>query len=401
VQNGWYIDDELADLRRAVEEQNQLLRERKAGPHDLRPSDERPGSRYVGPGADASLAEHLANGGTLTTALPAHKSVRPHEGIGAVMTKALAEGTASSGGWLVPPGVAEEVMGMIRARSAVMRLGPRVVPVGKSLSVTSISTSATAYYIAENAAIPVSEPTFAQVPLLIPKELAALVPVSNRLLRDAAVSPSVEKVLREDLAEIMALRQDLAFIQGTGTGGEPLGIRNATGLTPAPSMGTNGRAPTFDDLKDVVASLRAQNAPFRNPGWIFHPRTISTLEKLKDTTGRYLADAGLLTFETTGGGGTLLNFPFVTTTQIPMNVTAGTSSDTSYIVFGSDWQEAWVGENELLTIEASLDASYSPDGGATWVSAWQNRQTLFRAVAAHDFALRRPQLFTVMTGVRP
>lgn len=46
-------------------------------------------------------------------------------------------------------------------------------------------------------------------------------------------------------------------------------------------------------------------------------------------------------------------------------------------------------------------AAYTPDGGTTWVSAFQNRQTLFRAVACHDFALRRPSLFSVMTGVRP
>ena len=66
---------------------------------------------------------------------------------------------------------------------------------------------------------------------------------------------------------------------------------------------------------DSVAVLRSANAPFLNPGWVFHPRLLSTLQKLKDTTDRYLQEAGLLTFSATGGGGTLLGFPFVTTTQ--------------------------------------------------------------------------------------
>ena len=132
----------------------------------------------------------------------------------------------------------------------------------KSLSVTSISTGATAYYVGENAAIPTSEPTFAQAPLLVPKELAALVPVSNRLLRDAAESPSVEQVLREDLAEILSLRLDLGFIQGTGTGGEPTGIKNVAGLTAAPSLGPNGAVLDFDVLKSLVNNLRLANAPF-------------------------------------------------------------------------------------------------------------------------------------------
>lgn len=55
---------------------------------------------------------------------------------------------------------------------------------------------------------------------------------------------------------------------------------------------------------------RAAPAPFERPGWIFHPRIISTLEKLKDAQRRYLAGAGLPTFDATGGGGTLLGFPF-------------------------------------------------------------------------------------------
>jgi hypothetical protein len=46
------------------------------------------------------------------------------------------------------------------------------------------------------------------------------------------------------------------------------------------------------------------------------------------------------------------------------------------------------------------DASYSPDGGVTHISAWQQRQTVFRALSAHDFALRRPEFFSVMEGVR-
>ena len=321
-------------------------------------------------------------------------------GIAATMTKALAEGTPSAGGHLVPVEVSDDIMRQVRARSAVMRAGPRVVQVKKELDVTSIASGSTAYYVAENAAIPVSEQTFAQQALLRPKELAALVPISNRLLRDAAQSPDVESVIRSDMSEVLALRADLAFLRGTGTGNEPLGIRNVVGLTPAPSLGSNGRTPTFDDLMDVVAAMRAQNAPFMRPGWIFHPRLLSTLEKVKDSTGRYLRDAGLLTFDELGGGGTLLGFRFWTTTQIPINVTTGTSTDTTEIYFSSDWEECWVGEEQSLEIEVSGEASYD-SGGGVWVSAFQNRQHLFRAVTTHDIALRRPQFFSVMTGVRP
>ena len=158
------------------------------------------------------------------------------------MTKALAEGApGSAGGYLVRQEVAADVMELLRARSAVMGLGPTVLQVAKVLGVVSLSSGATAYYVAENAAIVPSEPTFAETALLAPKALTALVPISNRLLRDAD-NPSVEEVIRRDLAEVLALRADLAFLRGTGLGGEPLGIRNKPGVV-VTTLGTGPGRP--------------------------------------------------------------------------------------------------------------------------------------------------------------
>jgi HK97 family phage major capsid protein len=366
------------------------------------------GSRFAGQAADEKTVTHLASGGTLareSRGLPegwrtVDRRSGGHEGgLAGVMRKALAVSTDSSGGYLVPAEVSRDVLMGLRARSAVMRMGPTIVPLKKSLDVLSLSTGASAVYLAENAPIPVSEQTFVQSALLTPKELAALVPVSDRLLRDADDNPSIEQIVRTDLAEVLALRGDLAFLRGTGTGGEPRGIRNTPGLTPPPSMGTNGRQATFDDLKEVVAALRNVNAPFSRPGWVFHPRTIGTLERFKDADGHYLAETGLLTFDATGGGGSLLNFPFRTTTQIPINLSVGSSSDCSEIYFSSDWTEAWVGEEDELRISVSGEATYWT--GSDWVSAFQSRQHLFRATWTHDLGLRRPSLFTCVVGVRP
>lgn len=152
--------------------------------------------------------------------------------------------------------------------------------------------------------------------MLRPKELAALVPISLRLLRDAATNPAVEEVVRRDLAEIMALRQDLAFISGLGHAqGQPLGNLNHAGLTAGPDLGVNGATPTFDNLKAMLASVRAQNAPFARAGWLFNGRLLASLETVKDSAGRYLADAGLLTFNESGAGGTLLGYPFRTSSR--------------------------------------------------------------------------------------
>lgn len=354
--------------------------------------DARTPSRFAASGASP---DHLRSLDLRTVQPP---SRRPDGITGSLKT--LAESVPGSGGYLVPTEIADEIVTLLRARSAVYRLGPTVIPVKKELAVTSLLTGATAGYVGENDRISVSEQTFGQDPLLRPKALAALVPVSNRLLRDTE-NPTVESVIRSDLAEVLALRADLAFLRGTGPDPEPIGIKNIPGLTPGPDLGPNGRQIEFDDLKDIPAALRTLNAPFNWPGWIFHPRLLNHLEKLKDADGHYIADAGLLTFDPTGGGGTLLGYPFRTTTQIPVTLTTGASHDTTDIYFSSDWQECWIGENEGLRLELSAEATYTTDNGDTWHSAWQQDQTVFRAVMTHDIGLRRPELFTVVQGARP
>jgi HK97 family phage major capsid protein len=363
----------------------------------------RSGSRFAAPGAAEDVLDTLAAGGSIQEPRGWHGTGgrmeprgqgqhgahggREREGLAVIFTKALALGTPSAGGVLVPPELHDEVVGLLRARAAVLGMPVRYpVPVTKALEIPYLSSGASAYWVAENAAIPVSEQTFDARALLAPRDLTALVPVSDRLLRDSRTSGrAVDEIVEGDLAEVLALRADLAFLHGTGAAGEPVGITQTAGTTPGPALG--GAAVTFDDLKDAVAALRAINAPFRTPGWVFNAQLLAGLEKVKTTTGEYLANAGLLEFSSSGASGTLLGFAFRTTSQ----------ADPTRIVFSSDWNELWVGEEQRLTIEASNEASYWD--GSQWVSAWQNRMHVFRAVWTIDVGLRRPELFSVMTGV--
>jgi HK97 family phage major capsid protein len=246
-----------------------------------------------------------------------------------------------------------------------------------------------------------SEQTFTETALVAPKELVGFVPISNRLLRDTD-DPGADDLIRRDLVEVLSLRADLAFIRGTGVGQEPRGIRNVSGVNVV-ELGTgNGAQATFDDLLELVGAARTANAPMGKPGWILHPNILSSLERYKSSDGHYLArGTDLLRTDPAGTGGFLLGFPFRTSTQIPANITMGTSSDTSEVYFSSDWDEAIIGEEDALRIDVSSEANYSPDGGTTWISAFQNRQSIFRATWCHDVGLRRPGLFWVVTGIRP
>src|SRR4051812_7107350 len=99
--------------------------DRLAPGHGSGEVERRSPSRWAGQGADRSYVEQIASRDYTLIDQPT-VSGRGHL---ALHLKALAEGTGTAGGVLVPREVATEVMPLLRARSAVLRLGPTVVPV--------------------------------------------------------------------------------------------------------------------------------------------------------------------------------------------------------------------------------------------------------------------------------
>ena len=294
--------------------------------------------------------------------------------------KALGEGTGSAGGFLVPEQYLGEVKDRITARAIVRRAGATVYPMATdTLNVPKVTGGATAYWIGENAQITASDETLDQLQL-VAKLLAAMVKVSNQLLSDA--SPSAEAAIRRDIAKVIALAEDNAFIAGTGTGNQPLGIINTTGVNGL-SLGANGATPTFDNIYDALYQVENNNG--LASAWVMHPRTKNTLKKIKDSTGNFIYNVAPSVKEPD----TLVGLPVYLTTQIPTNLTVGTSTDCSYILVGQ-FDEAIIGER------AGLEFSTDQSG-----TAFEYYQTWIRAIARLDFGLRTPGVFCKVTGVRP
>lgn len=319
--------------------------------------------------------------------------------------KALAESTDASGGFLVPPEWMSDVLALLRPATVVMAAGPRTIPIGKSLHSVALSAAGTVYWGTENAATPPSQESFTDTPLLAPHSLTALVPASNQLLRDTSRVglEDAERIIREDLVLIMALGMDLGFLQGSGEGGQPLGILNNGSLvdvTTRLGVATNGSFFDDDIARNIVATYRTFNLQQPRLAWFFNPILINQLEGLKDNEGRYLLESGQLTVNPDQRTGTLWKIPFYTTTQIPSNLTRGSSSAATYVAL-VDMNNLYVGESRELTLDSSSEASYTPDSGTTWINAFQNRQTLFRAEWIGDIAHRRPsQGIVVCRGIK-
>lgn len=294
--------------------------------------------------------------------------------------KALGEGTGSAGGYLVPEEHVSEVKDRITAQSVIRKAGATVYPMATdTLNIPRVSGGATAYWVGENTQITASDPTFAQVQL-VARVLAAMVKVSNQLLQDS--SGAAEAAIRRDVAKVLALAEDLAFIEGDGTSNKPLGIINTNNVNEV-TLGANGGTPTFDTIYDALYQVELNNGVAS--AWIMHPRTKNTLRKIKDSNGQYVYNVSPSLKEPDS----LVGIPVYLTTQIPINLTVGTSTDCSYIICGQ-FDEAVIGER--LGMEFAIDQSGT---------AFEYYQSWIRAISRVDFALRTPEVFCKVTGVRP
>ena len=71
--------------------------------------------------------------------------------------------------------------------------------------------------------------------------------------------------------------------------------------------------------------------------------------------------------------------------------------DSGLRAIGGDWSQAAWGQGMDITIRQSSEASYSPDGGTTWVSAFQNNLRLLLVEAYFGFVVGDPRAFCAYT----
>lgn len=302
-----------------------------------------------------------------------------------LLAKDLATSPGSAGGFLVPQALSAEIIELLRPASVVMSLGARTLPMPNgNLTIPAVAAGATVSYVGETQEVPKSAPTLRQVSLQA-KKMAALVPISNDLLRFASVA--ADQFVREDLVRALAARGDAAFIRGDGTGNAPKGLRSlaAPGNVIAATAPVDLAAVTAD-LGRLELLLLQANMPMGKPGWLFAPRTQVFLQNLRDANGN-------LVFGNEMAGGTLRGKPFRATTHIPVDL-GGDGSE----IYLADFAEAIIGEVQGIVIDVFPGGTY--DDAGTLRSGMSRDETVIRAIQQHDFALRHDAAAAVLTGVR-
>lgn len=304
--------------------------------------------------------------------------------------KALAATVPSDGGYLVPEVYADEIIELLYPATVIYDLGARRLGMANgNLNIPKLKTGTRAMYTGENRKIPKTAPKFGNL-RLSSKKLTALIPMSNDLLRSTNFDNDV--IVGQDVTKQMALGVDFGAFLGSGGEFQPLGLFNNKAVQNidvatigASYAGTDGvltaMFPNF-----MVASVLKNNVYADALGFVFNTSVEQFFKSLRDNVG------GFIFAEEMNKQHTLAGYPYRTTNLIETNSTGKTK-----IAFGN-WNDLIIGEQGALEVETDRSASWTDEAG-NLVSAFENDQTLIRAIDNVDVGLRHDESFVVATGV--
>jgi len=309
------------------------------------------------------------------------------------MRAPYAVGSATTGGNLVATNLlAGSFIDVLRNNAVVMSLGPTMLTglVG-NVAIPRQTSQTQTYWVTEATAITEAEALFDQV-TMSPKQIGARSQYSRLALQQT--TPDIEAIVRNDLARVMALGIDLAAINGSGSSGQPRGILNQSGIGSV-AMGTNGAALTnattastsgLDQLIQLERAVDVANALNGSLKYLTNAKVRSALKQLKTQYADYLWTANE-SDTTTGTPINVNGYPLYSSNQVPSNLTKGSGTNLSAIIFG-DWSQLVIGTWGALEI---LPNPYGSGYNAGSVD--------IRALQTVDINLRHPESFAVITDI--
>lgn len=211
--------------------------------------------------------------------------------VGKIDFRSLTRLTGAAGGSTVPINFYNSLVAHMIETSSILQAGVRVLNTtgGETIQIPKTTTHSTAGLVSEAASIGVSDPAFSQASLSAFK-YGVMVQVSRELVDDSAVD--LMGYLSEETGRALGNAFGAHLVVGTGVS-QPRGITLDSTLGVTTATGVVG-VPTADNLIDLFYSLIApyRNAP--NAAWLMKDTSVGALRKVKDTTGQYIWQQGLV-----------------------------------------------------------------------------------------------------------
>ncbi len=175
---------------------------------------------------------------------------------------------------------AGDFIDVLRNNSAVMPMATMLNGLSGDVKIPRKTAASTAAFISsEGGAAGESEFTVGSVSMS-PKTLGAFTDVTRQLMIQSSID--VENLIRNDLAQSMAIAIDDAALEGSGSSGNPTGITNTSGINTV-SL-SSAAAPTFAEMVSMETAVRVDNALLGDLAYIVHPTNYGTLKTTEKAT---------------------------------------------------------------------------------------------------------------------
>jgi HK97 family phage major capsid protein len=252
-------------------------------------------------------------------------------------------GTNTAGGFLKGTDhLGDSFVDALRARSVIFDLGARRMSglVGDT-AIPALNAKTSTYWVAESGAPTEGAPTLRQI-TMSPKTVGCYVDLSRKLMLQS--DPSAEQMFRDDMVAQIATAIDSVAINGGGSN-EPSGILQTSGIGSV-ALGTNGSAPTWASVVDLVKEVAVDNAEQGSLAFLTTPQATA---KMRSTVRVASTDSKMILPDKSE----LFGYKIIETSLVPSNLTKGTGSSLSAMIFGN-FQDLVVGE------WGSLDVLHDP-----------------------------------------
>jgi len=289
----------------------------------------------------------------------------------------------STGGALVAENLlAASFIDLLRNTAIITQLGPTVLTgLTGNVSIPRQKSASTMYWVAEDAAVTQSGTTYDNMTLM-PKQAGVLSRITRLAMQQT--SPDIEQLVRNDIAQQLALGIDLAVINGSGTNGQPQGILQVPLASSAQTITlTSNTFANLDKLIDMESQVDILNALNGSLYYLTNARVIGFLKKLK--AGTTIENLPLWTNNLLDPAGrgilpAVNGYPIVRSNQVPNNF--GGTSNRNCIIFGNfaDVVMAMWGGTEIL-----------PNPYGTGYAAGSID---LRIMQTFDCGIRRPESFS-------
>ena len=242
--------------------------------------------------------------------------------------RALTSGGSTSGTQFVPTDhLGSEFVAALREKMILPELGARMFEYSTKFTIPKVSAGANVAYVSEGSAGSTQTPTTGQLSFT-PFPITAFVDVSREMMMMG--DPATDQWVADDLSAAVAELLQQTALNGDGSS-KPTGVLQTNGIGSV-AMGTNGGAPTFAKIVDVMKEVEVDDAVLNEASSYYltnskvKAKMMTTLRESSATNAMMIYDHP---YEMLGSEKVAF------TNSVPSNLTKGSSSGVcSALIYG-------------------------------------------------------------------